>query len=350
MARKPEDEVHTLGSLNERLVAMEIVRQILLLRYSLHVRTKLVRALNDTEHPIASMIRDQINNTAGMRDPSQVAKLNQLIDQINAMRAPAWAAGRDSVVSELLDYGSAEVEDQHSLLSGLAPSLALVLPLVGMVASQGVATPYQGRTVRQWVEDAQAAEAKRIRQAIFLGIGAGEDAATVARRIVGSTAAKGADGATQVSRNHVDTVSRAALVHMSAFVRAAYYEANAQTITMEQYVAVLDSRTTPICRGLNGKRFRLGVGPRPPLHFGCRSMRVVVLPTDVGGPIWEPEVYDTWIRKQPRAVVVEILGATRAAQARKQTVDHGAFADYGSRPMTLKQVRASAKRLMGAYN
>lgn len=350
MARTAEEEIGTQGSLNERLVALEIVRQILLLRYSLHLRMKLIRALNDTEHPVASLIRDQLNNGAGMRDPTQVNRLNQLIDQINAMRAPAWAAGRDAVANDLLEYATAEVEDQHSLLSGLAPTLALVLPLVGVVGAQGLATPYQGRTVRQWIEDAQAAEAKRIRQAIFVGIGAGEDPATVARRIVGSAAAKGADGTTQTSRNHVDTVTRAALVHMSAFVRAAYYQANAQTLTLEQFVAVLDSHTTQICRGLNGNRFQLGVGPRPPLHFGCRSMRVVVLPADIGGPIWEPEVYDTWIRKQPRAVVVEILGATRAAQSRKRSVDLGAFADYGSRAMTLKQVRALAKRLMGAYN
>lgn len=349
MARTPEEDIGTQGSLNERLVAIEIVRQILLLRYSLSLRMELIRALNDTERPIASMIRDQINNTAGMRDPAQVNRLNQLIDQINAMRAPAWAAGRDAVVSQLLEYGTVEVEDQHSLLTAFAPVLALILPTAGLVAAQGLATPYQGRTVRQWIEDAQAAEAKRIRQAIFIGVGAGEDAATVARRIVGSAATKGADGVTQVSRNHVDTVTRLSLVHMSAAARAAYYAANAQVLTKEQYVAVLDSHTTAICRGLNGNRYALGLGPRPPLHFGCRSMRVVVLPEDIGGPIWEPEVYAAWIKKQPQAVVVELLGATRAAESRKHSVDLGAFVDYGSRAMSLTQVRALARRLMGAY-
>ena len=84
--------------------------------------------------------------------------------------------------------------------------------------------------------------------------------------------------------------------------------------------------------------------------MNCRSMRVVVLPEEVGGPVWEPEVYDSWIRKQPWAVRLELLGATRAAQTKKGSVDLGAFVDYGSKPMTLKQVRATAKRLMGAYN
>src|SRR4051812_33031266 len=116
MARA-EDVVGPQSSVNERLVAIEIVRQILLLRYSLHVRTALVRALNDTERPVASVIRDSLFSDAGMRDPSQVQRLNQLIDQINAMRAPAWAVGRDAVVNQFIEYGTAEIEDQHSVLA-----------------------------------------------------------------------------------------------------------------------------------------------------------------------------------------------------------------------------------------
>jgi SPP1 gp7 family putative phage head morphogenesis protein len=343
-------ELEWQGSLNEQLVAVEIVRQILLLRYSLHVRMSLVRALNDTEHPVASMVRDSLYTDAGLRDPTQVRKLDELISRINAMRSPAWAVGRDAVVNEMQAFGTAEVEDQHSLLAGLAPALGLILPSAGMVAAQAVATPFHGRTIRQWIDDAQAAEARRIRDAIYLGVAAGEDPATVARRVVGSAPAKGADGATQTSRNHVDTLTRSGLVHIATFGRMSVFAANTHALTTEQFVAVLDDRTTNLCRGLNGQRFPIGDGPRPPLHMNCRSMRVVVLPEQVGGPVWEPEVYDSWIRKQPWAVKLELLGATRAAQTRKGPVDLGAFVDYGSRPMTLKQVRASARRLMGAYN
>ena len=39
------------------------------------------------------------------------------------------------------------------------------------------------------------------------------------------------------------------------------------------FVAVLDSRTTDICRGNDGKRWLIDNTniPYPPLHFGCRS-------------------------------------------------------------------------------
>jgi hypothetical protein len=58
---------------------------------------------------------------------------------------------------------------------------------------------------------------------------------------------------------------------------------NADLFTEEQFVATLDARTTPVCRANDGQRFPLGKGPRPPLHFGCRSLRVPVLDGELLG-------------------------------------------------------------------
>jgi hypothetical protein len=40
-----------------------------------------------------------------------------------------------------------------------------------------------------------------------------------------------------------------------------------------RYVAVMDERTTDICRGLNGQIFDFAdpTAPRPPQHWNCRS-------------------------------------------------------------------------------
>lgn len=43
-----------------------------------------------------------------------------------------------------------------------------------------------------------------------------------------------------------------------------------------QYSAILDGRTTPICAGLHGKRFKKGTEPVPPMHFNCRSVLVPI--------------------------------------------------------------------------
>jgi SPP1 gp7 family putative phage head morphogenesis protein len=39
---------------------------------------------------------------------------------------------------------------------------------------------------------------------------------------------------------------------------------------MWRYVAILDNRTAPLDRRLNGRIFRVGEGPIPPIHFNCR--------------------------------------------------------------------------------
>lgn len=47
-------------------------------------------------------------------------------------------------------------------------------------------------------------------------------------------------------------------------------------ITGYQYSAVLDDRTSDICRGLHGKKFKAGTEPVPPMHFNCRSLLVPI--------------------------------------------------------------------------
>lgn len=46
-----------------------------------------------------------------------------------------------------------------------------------------------------------------------------------------------------------------------------------------QYSAVLDGQTTEICKGLDGKMFKIGEQPIPPMHFNCRS---ILIPITIG--------------------------------------------------------------------
>lgn len=51
-----------------------------------------------------------------------------------------------------------------------------------------------------------------------------------------------------------------------------------------QYSAVLDDRTTTICRGLHGKIFMSGDQPIPPMHFNCRSLLIPLTKYDIFEP------------------------------------------------------------------
>jgi len=335
-------------SVNERLVSLEIIRQVLVLRFSLHLRDEIVSALNDTEQPISEMLRYSLRVEAGLRDPSQVRALDALVDNINALREPVWQRATEGVLTQLTELGDTEPEEQRSLLGYLAPALALSLPLI-RAGAPALLRPFQGRTARTWLTDAAQDDKRRIRDSIHQSVARGLTPEQVAQRVLGTAGQRGADGVTQTSRNHVDTITRSAATSVVNGARDAFNRANPGVLTTEQFIAVLDSGTTVICRGLNGTRYPVGDGPIPPMHMGCRSMRVLVLPLDVGGPRWEPEVYAAWIRRQPQAVQVELMGRSRLARMRAGTLDPGRFTDYGSRPMTLSQVREAARRLMGSY-
>lgn len=55
-----------------------------------------------------------------------------------------------------------------------------------------------------------------------------------------------------------------------------------------RYSAIMDGRTTELCRGLHGRLFTRETigGFIPPLHFNCRS---ILLPVTRDNPLWEAE-------------------------------------------------------------
>jgi hypothetical protein len=62
------------------------------------------------------------------------------------------------------------------------------------------------------------------------------------------------------------------------------YKANKKITKEYRYISTLDSRTSTICRNLDGQIFEYGKGPEPPQHFGCRSTTVPVI--DYKGNGW----------------------------------------------------------------
>lgn len=330
---------------NEQVLDAQILWQVLLLRYSVFVRQRIVTILNGTEGDVAAQIRGALDNEPGLRDPSKVAELERLVQRVEVMRRTAWNQGTVVAEEELTNLSQTEIDHEQDIYGAWLPSLSKPLWLVA--GAGALAAPFQGRNLRTWLQDAATDDVTRIRSAIFAGVGLGERPDVIARRVVGSARANGTDGATQISRNYIDTITRSGVIHVSAWVRDQFFRLNPNVLALEQYVAVLDSHTTQICRGLNGNRYPIGTGPMPPLHMNCRSIRYAVLPREVGGPVPEPEVYGSWIRKQPRAVQVELMGATRLQRMQAGTFDPAKFADYGAKPMSLEQILAAARRLTG---
>jgi SPP1 gp7 family putative phage head morphogenesis protein len=194
---------------------------------------------------------------------------------------------------------------------------------------------------------------------------------------VGTTTAR---QATAIARTATNAVSNTMLEDMYA---------STPLIDRVLMSAVLDHRTTDICMQMDGQIYKKGEGPRPPFHVQCRTVavpvfteesnksardrmtpRTAVVPKSAeaikekgirtkGGKVRKPNIskdkgdsplyrkttnatsYQAWLRQQPKAYQVSILGKSAAEDFRKgKTL--GAVLGNRKSAVTVKQLTAKA--------
>jgi SPP1 gp7 family putative phage head morphogenesis protein len=131
-------------------------------------------------------------------------------------------------------------------------------------------------------------QAERFSQVVRQGLLTGETTPDIAKRLIGSlqfgeeaktvrqlVAAGGQ--ATAVADNQIITLVRTSINQVANTASQQVYEANQDITKKYRYVATLDTRTSSICRALDGREFEYGKGPMPPQHFNCRSTTVPVI-------------------------------------------------------------------------
>ena len=129
----------------------------------------------------------------------------------------------------------------------------------------------------------QALLARNIRAGVF----SGESTQQIARRLAGrvdfdfvgnarQTALAGGD-AIKLASHQIQTIVRTSVNQVQNQASQSVYAANSKVSPKYEYVATLDSRTSPICQRLDGQKFEYNRGPTPPQHFNCRSTTVPVV-------------------------------------------------------------------------
>lgn len=190
----------------------------------------------------------------------------------------------------------------------------------------------------------------------------GEPATTAGqRRAAGikETVARGGD-ATRMANNQINTLVRTSINQVANAASQQIYEANQDITKKYRYVATLDTRTSSICRALDGREFEYGKGPTPPQHFNCRSTTVPVIDykelgfdppppskrAAAGGMVPADQTYGQWLAKQDLATKAKALGASKVPYFNRLADKYGptdAIAklvrDDGSE-LTLDQLRA----------
>lgn len=156
---------------------------------------------------------------------------------------------------------------------------------------------------------------------------------------------------TTVANNQVMALVRTSVNQVSNAASQQVYEANQDVTKKYRYVATLDTRTSAICRALDGREFEYGKGPQPPQHFNCRSTIVPIIDPDIlppstmakrasmDGPVPANESYGQWLSKQSKTTQAEVLGAEKVAYFNRLSNK------YGPKDAIAKMVRDDGSEL-----
>lgn len=178
--------------------------------------------------------------------------------------------------------------------------------------------------------------------------------------IVGETTEQIVSKTTELTRTIQKHQSRSLITtltnHVSSVSRDLVIEQNDDVIDAVEWVSTLDGRTTFTCQSLDGKIFPKNKGPRPPMHFGCRSTVIPKVKKEYSVikdiPSERPSVgpggakgvsgnttYQSWLSKQPKSFQEEVLGIDKAKLFRQGGLKLDAFVDENYEPLTLEQLK-----------
>jgi SPP1 gp7 family putative phage head morphogenesis protein len=230
-------------------------------------------------------------------------------------------------------------------------------------------------------------QAERFSQVVRNGLLTGETTPSIAKRLIGrlgrseerlifgevatttrqlraagvkSIIASGGE-LTAMADNQIMALVRTSINQVANSASMVVYEANQDVTKKYQYVATLDSLTSPICRALDGQEFPYGKGPTPPQHFNCRSKVVAVIDykglgfpelesefetrASKGGQVPANTTYGQWLKDQPLKTQQDVLGPSKVPYFNRLVEKYGArdamaklVRDDGSE-LTLDQLR-----------
>jgi len=212
-----------------------------------------------------------------------------------------------------------------------------------LTATQGAAIRLpNGTTVSKAFRGLAESSAERLDLAVRSGVFAGESLDQITRRLVGrlefadfgplsvKQLVLAGGELTKVANNQISTIVRTSVNQVTNQASQAVYAANKKVAPKYEYVATLDSRTSPICQRLDGQIFDYNKGPTPPQHFNCRSTTVPVVDFDglqkkypnlekppatkldtrpsITGRVPQGTPYGNWLLQQDRKLQVKTLG------------------------------------------
>lgn len=339
-----------IDPVNNILVDKAVKHAVYLERYKLGLVKSIIGFLNKDVYPdLVSRIERAL-----LESESQT-RLKELATSIKAFSKQADEQTLKRLSGELAEFTGVESQWQMQALKKTVPIAIDFRTPNPAVLMAIVDKPIYGKFLTDWVSEVGTRTASRVMQQVRIGIAEGQGIEGIVRRIAGTRQNRYMDGILQESRRNIQAIVRTSVNGVMSGVRNELYTANDDVIKGVQFVATLDARTTPICQALDGKVFEIGEGPRPPMHFNCRSTIVPVLKSwkelginlkeapsgtraSMNGQVSDTLTYNQWLKRQSADTQNDILGVNRADMFRTGKANVYDFVDANYKPLTLAQL------------
>lgn len=233
------------------------------------------------------------------RDWNAVARLRKTFVNIDKLIDDEYSMMAGTLKTELGDLFVYESEFTSKLLGFDFSSSMISEKLVESIVTND---PFDGKILSEWLNEQKLATQIKVKQTIRLGVLNGMSTS----KIVGALYAEPGNPFVGARRN-AEIMVRTASAHVTSQASLKTFERVG--FGSYQLSAVLDSRTTPVCRALDGKVYKVNEKGRkvPPFHPGCRTVMIAITEDD---PAFT-DGYEDWLSKQSAADQMSVLGKER---------------------------------------
>lgn len=371
-----------MATMNEAILDASVRHQVQNLRFTKGEVERALRLLKKSDEEIVAKLQGDL--TAWNE-----AYLKKQLKAIRQIREQTALKLKDVIDKQAQEYATNEADWELDVLQATSPVQLALNGVAPALLKAVAASPVNGVALSGWLSQMVNSDVTRMEQAIRLGILQGETKAQMVKRVM---------AAADVTRNNASTIVRTTYNHISNASKQEVWSQNADILAGVRWSAMLDGRTSPICRSRDGVVYPVDKGPRPPGHPNCRSQVVPVVKgeaiigerpmvrdtrtrterekdfraeaKEAAGDSWKgmsvaqrnaavkarrvawtdanvgsvPSnvTYNEWLGKQPKAFQNEVLGPARAKLFREgMTLDK--FVDASGKQYTLAELKLATK-------
>lgn len=356
-----------MDSVNDLLQGEAIRHQVALQGLSNNVVARIIATLNRSDKRILAELTERLEQMGP--ESFSIQRLESMLTSVRSMSVEAYAEIDRELTRELREFVAYEASYQAQVLEAHVPAVVHVAAVSGdAVYAAALARPFQGVMLREVWKELDAKKMRQVRQAIAAGFVEGKTTNQIISELRGTKAKGYADGLLEVSRRDAEAVTRTALGHMARFAQDKTVEANTDIIKALVWSSTLDLRTSPPCRARDGRQYTSAhkpighalpwLGGPGALHWRCRSHAAYVLKSykelgvdvpevvvvggtraSMDGQVPKETTYAEWLKIQPSARQIEVLGPTRARLMNEGKLPLERMYSQNGKFLTLEQLR-----------